>query len=212
MSSSPRCGTRSGAPETLRRVRSEGADAAAPPRDGARGGAAARPPARVPARGPRTLLGFVLWAALASASASLAAPDPPPSTSQSKTTPPAAPAKPAPPAAIPVPEVAGKAEETAKTLRDFDAIVAPGPAIEAIEKRLPDIDDRIVAQTEVTTRQLDQKPSGPTLDALAALWRASRVELTGYVDLLTRRATDLEGVMDRLTTFRATWTQTRTEA
>ncbi|HXJ83864.1 MAG TPA: mechanosensitive ion channel domain-containing protein, partial [Candidatus Methylomirabilis sp.] len=57
-----------------------------------------------------------------------------------------------------------------------------------------------------------EKPSGSTLDALTALWRATRVELTASVDLLTRRATDLEGVMDRLTTLRATWTQTRTEA
>src|SRR5262245_19120506 len=195
MSSSPKCGGRSGAP----------------PRDGARGGAG-RLPARMPARGPRAILGVVLATALASGSASLAAPDPSPSASQSNASPSPEPAKPPAPAAIPVPEVAGKAEEVAKTLRDFDAIVAPGPAVEAIEKRLPDINARIAAQTEVTTRQLDEKPSGPTLDALSALWRTTRVELTGYVDLLTKRATDLEGVMDRLTTLRATWVQTRTEA
>ena len=111
-----------------------------------------------------------------------------------------------------MPEVARQAEEAAKTLRDFDAIAAPGPGIEAIEKRLPDIDVRIAAQTEVTTRQLDGKPSGPTLDALTALWQTTRVELIGYVDLLTRKATDLEGALSRLTTMRDTWARTRMEA
>ena len=165
--------------------------------------------AQAGARGAIALAVLALLGALTIGRASSAAPEPPPSAGPSKASP--APAKPAP-VAIPVPEVARQAEEAAKTLRDFDAIVAPGPAVEAIEKRLPDINARIAAQTEVTTRQLGEKPSGSTLDALTALWRATRVELTASVDLLTRRATDLEGVMDRLTTLRATWTQTRTEA
>ncbi len=157
-------------------------------------------------RAPRALLlVLALLVALATCPAvTPAAPDPPPPGGQSK-------AAPAPPS-IPVPEVARQAEEVAKTLRDFDAIAAPGPAIETIEKRLPDIDVRMAAQTEVTTRQLDTQPSGPTLDALTALWQTTRVELTGYVDVLTRKATDLEGAKDRLTSMRETWARTRTEA
>ena len=159
----------------------------------------------------RALLALALLGAVATCPAvARAAPDAPPATGQSKTAP--APTKPPPPTAIPVPEVAGRAEEAAKALRDLDAIATPGPAIETIEKRLPDIDARIAAQAEVTTRQLDAQPSGPTLDALAALWHTTSVELTGYVDILTKRATDLEAAMERLGVTRETWVRTRTEA
>jgi small-conductance mechanosensitive channel len=108
--------------------------------------------------------------------------------------------------------VARQAEEVAKTLRDFDALLAPSPAIEAVEKRLPDIAARMAAQKEVTTRQLDQRPSGATLDALTALWQTTRAELAEYVDLLTRKATDLEAAMERLTAMRGTWIRTRVDA
>jgi potassium-dependent mechanosensitive channel len=124
----------------------------------------------------------------------------------------AEPAKAPAPASIPVPEVARQAEEVAKTLRDFDALLAPSPAIEAVERRLPDIAARMAAQKEVSTRQLDQRPSGPTLDALTALWHTTRVELAGYVDLLTRKATDLEAAMERLAILRETWIRTRADA
>jgi hypothetical protein len=139
------------------------------------------------------------------ASASSAAPSAgaPPSSPPTKET---------PPASIPVPEVARQAEEVTKTLRDLDALLAPGPAIEGIERRLPDMSARIAAQTEVTTRQLDERPSGPTLDALTALWQTTRVELIGYLDLLTRKATDLEGALQRLTSLRETWSRTRADA
>jgi potassium efflux system protein len=141
---------------------------------------------------------------------------PPAATGQSKAPPEPAKAEPAgapaPPSSIPVPEVARQAEEVADTLRRFDALLAPSPAIEAVEKRLPDIAARMAAQKEVSTRQLDQRPSGPTLDALTALWHTTRVELAGYVDLLTRKATDLEAAMERLTALRETWIRTRADA
>src|SRR5262249_34374938 len=126
---------------------------------------------------------------------------------------PAAPAKDTPaPASIPVPEVARQAEEVAKTLRDMDGLMSPGSAIESIERRLPDISARIAAQTEVTKRQLDERPSGATLDALTALWQTTRAELAASLDVLTRKATDLEGAMARLTALRETWIRTRADA
>src|SRR5262245_39176986 len=125
---------------------------------------------------------------------------------------PTPPPKPPAPASIPVPEVARQAEEVAKTLRDIDALMAPGTAIESVERRMPDISARIEAQTKVTQRQLDEQPSGATLDALTALWQTTRVEMAGYLDLLTRKATDLEGAMKSLTSLRETWNQTRVDA
>ena len=64
----------------------------------------------------------------------------------------------------------------------------------------------------MTTRQLDERPSGPTLDALTALWQTTRVDLAGNLDLLTRKATDLEGALQRLSTLRETWSQTLADA
>jgi potassium efflux system protein len=163
----------------------------------------------------RVLLGLALLVGLATCPAvTSAAPDLEPAKAPAADQPkgPPAPEKPPAPAPIPVPEVARQAEDVAKVLRDLDPLLIPGPAIETIEKRLPDINARIAAQTEVTTRQLDGQPSGPTLDALTALWQSTRVELTGYVDLLTRKATDLERAMERLVTMRETWVRTRTEA
>ena len=160
-------------------------------------------------------LALLVWLGMCPALSS-AAPEAPSATGQSPPSGPSkappAPEKPPPPASIPVPEIARKAEEVAKTLRDFDALLAPSPAIETVEKRLPDITTRMAAQREVTIRQLEGQPSGPTLDALAALWHTTRVELAGYVDLLTRKATDLEEAMGRLTVLRETWVRTRVDA
>ncbi len=116
------------------------------------------------------------------------------------------------PASIPVPEVARRADEVTKLLRDFDALLVPGPTIEAIEKRLPDIATRIAAQTEETGGQLEAQPGGATLDGLTAQWQTTRVLLAGYVNVLAERATVLEGALERLTTLRETWNRARADA
>src|SRR5262245_10017755 len=168
-------------------------------------------PRRTAARVSCALLFPLLFVALAQWPAMAAPPSEAPSAAP--TPKPAAPAKDAPVAAsIPVPEVARQAEEVAKTLRDIDALQAPGTAIENIERRLPDIGARIAAQAEVTNRQVEERPSGATLDTLTALWQTTRAELAGYLDLLTKKATDVEGAMARLTALRETWNRTRADA
>src|SRR5213076_1444165 len=78
--------------------------------------------------------------------------------------------KPAP-ASIPVPEVARRADDIGKQLRDFEALLVPGQAIEAIEKRLPEIAVQITSQTQAADRLLDEQPGAPTLDGLTAQWQ-----------------------------------------
>ena len=154
-------------------------------------------PRRTGSRSARLLLVLALLAALATSPiVALASSENPSAGASSKLSPPTK-GTPAP-ASIPVPEIARQSDDVARTIRDVDALLAPGPAIEAIERRLPDISARLAAQTEVTTRQLDERPSGSTLDGLTALWQTTRVELAGYLDLLTRKATDLEGAMAAL--------------
>lgn len=69
------------------------------------------------------------------------------------------PTAPEPPAApsIPAPEVARRAEEAARLLRELDAQLVPGPGIVAIQKRLPAVGRRVAEQVEETTARLDQQ-------------------------------------------------------
>jgi small-conductance mechanosensitive channel len=113
---------------------------------------------------------------------------------------------------IPVPEVARRAEEVGKLLRDLEALLLPGPAIEAIETRSPDIAAQIEERAAATARLLEGQPAAPTLDGLTAQWQVTRAELIGYVTILTGRATAIEKALERLTAERETWTRTRVEA
>jgi hypothetical protein len=58
----------------------------------------------------------------------------------------------APPASIPVPEVARQAEEDGKLIRELDAYLVPGPMIEAIRKQLPESTARVKVLTDETVR------------------------------------------------------------
>jgi len=88
----------------------------------------------------------------------------------------------------------------------------PDYVIDSIEKRLPNITAQIGTQIEETDRQLDARASGAILDGLTARWQATRAEVGGYVNALAQRATALEGVLQRLTALRETWTRTRADA
>ena len=55
-------------------------------------------------------------------------------------------AEPSPPASIPAPEIAKRAEEVTGLLPDLEALAAPGPAIEAIQARLPEVSARLGAE------------------------------------------------------------------
>jgi len=134
--------------------------------------------------------------------------NPPPAPAPSKAPAPASPA----PASIPAPEVAKRADEVAKLLRDFDALLGPGTTVETIEKRLPEFTGRIAAQADVTERQLDAEAIGSVLDDLTLQWQATRAELAGYVTILEERATALEKAQERLSVLRETWTRGRADA
>jgi small-conductance mechanosensitive channel len=129
----------------------------------------------------------------------------------SKSSGPAAPDAP-PASSIPAPEVAQRAEDASKVLRDLDALLTPGAGIVAIQTRLPDIVERLRAQSGETTRRLDEMASGAMLDALTNQWQSVRAEVATYVDVLAERATALERSLQRLTGLRETWTQARTDA
>ena len=113
---------------------------------------------------------------------------------------------------IPAPEVAQRAEDATKVLRDLDALLVPGPGIVAIQERQQDIAERIAVQAEQTDRQLANRPSGAAVDTLTNQWQAVRAELATYVTVLGERAAALERSLQRLTELRETWVQARADA
>jgi small-conductance mechanosensitive channel len=135
-----------------------------------------------------------------------------PAPATSPVSPAPAPAAPAEPDTVPVPEVAQRAEEVARLVRDLEASLRPVPVIVTIEKRLPEIVERSSALSQKTARQLDASPTAAVLNELTDQWRTNRDLLTAYVETLAQRARALEESLARLTSLRATWTRARTDA
>jgi small-conductance mechanosensitive channel len=115
-------------------------------------------------------------------------------------------------ATIPVPEVARRADEVAKLIRELDAFLVPGPMVEAIKKQLPESTARVTVLTDDTVAQLDEEPSAATLDGLTEQWRTTRAVLSGHVNVLGQRATAIEDALQQLTRLREVWTRARADA
>ena len=166
---------------------------------------------------------FILLVALAAPAVAFAAApggpsaDAAPATALQQKAPPAPGAEqkaqaPQTPVSIPIPEIAKQAEEVTQLLRDLEALAVPGPAIDVIPARLPEVSSRLSRELDSATETLKHDPALTTLDLLTQSWQASRLELTGWVEVLTKRATQLEEALDRLAGLRARWTQTRAVA
>ncbi|HKA61150.1 MAG TPA: mechanosensitive ion channel domain-containing protein [Methylomirabilota bacterium] len=119
--------------------------------------------------------------------------------------------EPSPAAAVPVAEIARRAEEVDDFRRTVEATVAPSARVASIESQLPALDARIAERLSRTELALSTDPSLLALDALAESWQATRVELTGWVDALTARAILLDQLRARLLALKETWTRTRAE-
>ena len=140
---------------------------------------------------------------------------PPPAAQQKAAPTPGAEQKAQPPPApvsIPVPEITKQAEGMTKLRRDLEALAVPPPAIDAIHARLPEVSARLGRQMDTTIEALKQEPARTIVDRMAQTWQVSRLELAGDVEVLTKRATQLESALDQLAGLRARWTQTRADA
>jgi len=154
------------------------------------------------------------WGFAAAAAPSAAAPAPP--AEQQKIPPVSGPKQTAqaPQAlkAIPVPEIVKRADEVAKRLRETEELAAPMSAIDAIQARLPEVSARLDPELESTIEILNAEPPGSIVERLRQSWQARRRELIEDVEVLTKRATQLEAELDQLARLRANWTLTRAAA
>jgi len=172
-------------------------------------------------RFPSFPVALITVAALLVPAAALGDPPPPgrgapsgsaPASRATPSGPASAPTQDAAPATIPVPEVARRADEVAKLIRELDALLVPGPIIDAIKKQLPDSAARIKVLTDDSITQLDGEPSAATLDGLTEQWQMTRAVLSGHVNVLAQRATGIEEAQQRLTKLREVWTRARGDA
>jgi len=120
----------------------------------------------------------------------------------------------APPAGATIagPEIAQRADEAATFLRDVQAKLAPSPELEEIAQKLPAASTSLTGRLEETRQLLDAQPDLSRLDALADAWRARRLDLLKWIDLVTVRATQLEKAIERLKALRETWRRARVDA
>jgi hypothetical protein len=115
------------------------------------------------------------------------------------------------PPAIPIAEIAGRADEVGAFLRSLDERLPAGPQIKKIEQELPPLSERLAERVEQTQQTIESRHALGTLDALTDSWRSSRGGLAAWMALVTERADWLEQQRADLARLAATWTRTRTE-
>ena len=104
-----------------------------------------------------------------------------------------------PGAVIPVAEVAAQATEVSKLLRTLSAQVVPNPTIDTIHRGLPEASGTIALELAATSTLLQRQPTLELLQTQLQLWQRRQLQTTGWLHVLTERATHLQ-VKSDLTT------------
>jgi hypothetical protein len=118
----------------------------------------------------------------------------------------------APGAVIPVAEVATQATEVSTLLHTLRAQVVPSPAIATIHRVLPEVSGTIDLELAAISTLLQGQPTLELLQTQQQLWQRRQLQTTGWLHVLTERATHLQEVGHRLTALHTTWTATRAAA
>jgi small-conductance mechanosensitive channel len=92
-----------------------------------------------------------------------------------------------------------------------DALSAPSPESQAIERGLPERSKRLQAAADAMLRRLAAGPSGPQLEDMASAWSGIRGELQDSADQLATQARRLQQEVERLADLREAWTRSLQE-
>jgi small-conductance mechanosensitive channel len=117
--------------------------------------------------------------------------------------------KPPSPAAIPVEEVAAQAAAIGNLIRGFAANLAPDGEIEPIRKLIPQVSAELALELKSTMSILNQQPALETLESQEQIWQQRQLQLTAWLNVLTRRATRLQVALNQLKRLQETWIRTR---
>jgi potassium efflux system protein len=116
------------------------------------------------------------------------------------------------PTTIPTAEVATRATEASNLLNTFQSVVAPTPQIDKIQKELPAISREIELGFWETKGVLQEQPTLAMLQREQQLWEKRQIELTRWLNILTKRAAQLQGALGQLSDLEKLWNQTRMDA
>ncbi|MGH8064153.1 MAG: hypothetical protein ACRERE_02710, partial [Candidatus Entotheonellia bacterium] len=113
---------------------------------------------------------------------------------------------------IPVAEVTTQAAEVSKLLRTLSTQVVPSPAIDTINRLLPEVSMTIDLELAATSTMLQGQPTLELLQTQQQLWQRRQLQTMGWLRVLTERATQLQDGLHRLADLHTTWTDTRAAA
>ena len=116
----------------------------------------------------------------------------------------------APPAAIPMAEIATRAAEMSNLLRSLTP--TPSAEIKAIETRLSEARDKMDLELGAAASVLRAQPTLDMLQAQQLIWQRRRLQTSQWLSLLTQRATVLQQALNRLAGLQKTWRATREAA
>lgn len=118
---------------------------------------------------------------------------------------------PAPPAEIPLADIAARATEVSNLLSSLTT-AAPSAQIENIAKTLPQLSEELDAQFAATTKTLELEPTLDTLQSLQQDWQRRELEAKSSLTALTAQATKLQESLNQLGDLQKTWSNTRASA
>lgn len=102
-----------------------------------------------------------------------------------------------------------QATQVGDLLRSFATNVAPDTEIQAIRTIAPQLAADIDLEIKSTTNILKNQPSLETLEAQEQIWQQRQLQLTDWLNALTRRATKLQVALTQLKKLQETWARTR---
>jgi potassium efflux system protein len=114
-----------------------------------------------------------------------------------------------PPSVIPVEDVATQATAVGNLIRGFATNLAPSRAIETIREMAPQLGVDIALELKITTNILKDQPALETLEGQQQIWQQRQLQLTDWLNVLTRRATQLQVALTQLQKLQETWARTR---
>ena len=121
-------------------------------------------------------------------------------------------AAPPPSGAIPVAEIAAQATTTTAFLRELTSRLAPSAEIERIQRTLPEASKLIELESEGTAQMLRGRPSLAAIASQQELWKVRQLQTDRWLSALTRRTSDLQAEMGRLTDLQARWGRAQASA
>jgi potassium efflux system protein len=119
---------------------------------------------------------------------------------------------PSPATAIPQAEVATRAVEVSALLRTLATNLAPSPEIETIQQSFPEVRRQIEREFAETRNVLLRQPTFEALQAQQQSWHRRLLQATNWLNVITKRANELQESLKHLAGLRATWGRTRDAA